>query len=245
MHSQDSFDYFENQQNRPYESTKSFFTFLSKSVDLKSCGLIVDACCGSGAASIYLRDCGFTNPLVAFDKSEAPLKLLQSKLSSEEKYSNIKLLKENVDELSEYILGLKSDGIILLQVLSFLDNWQESLEKLSNVSHKWIAGSSLFFSGRMSASNRLIIYGKDFSEVTPNDYDCSNQYNVISIPQFKFFLSKLGYKKIEFAEFKFPTSLKAKDSNLPSSYTRKMHDGENLLFTGPLYLPWYNFIAIR
>lgn len=245
MNSQDSFDYFENQQNKPYESTKSFFSFLAKSVDLKSCGLIIDACCGSGAASIYLRDCGFTNPLVAFDKSEAPLKLLQSKLTSEEKYSDIKCLKEDLDVLSGSILGLDSDGVILLQVLSFLDDWQDSLKKLSNISHKWIAGSSLFFSGRMSASNRLIIYGEDFNEVPPNDYDCSNQYNIISIPHFKFFLSTLGYKQIELSEFKFPSYLKAKDNNLPSSYTRKMHDGENLLFTGPLYLPWYNFIAVR
>ena len=97
----------------------------------------------------------------------------------------------------------------------------------------------------MKGLNRLTVYAEDFNELKPNDYDCSNQYNVISIPYIKFYLSSLGYKKIIFSEFKIPIELEIQDKNFPSSHTRKMLNGENIIFSGPLYLPWYNFVAMR
>jgi len=228
-----AYDYHLKQWNNPKRSTVSFQDFISKKI--QSSANILDLGCGAGASTAFIARHAINCHFHGLDLS-SDLINIGNRNSILFNIKNISFSKGNIYELN-YYSGV--DGVISLQTLSWLPDYQEPIiEFIDKISPKWMAFSSLFYEGDISC--RI--------EVTEHARDRKTFYNVYSLKEFNRFLGNYGYSITEYKKFLIDIDIN-KDTNLDvmSTYTqRTIDDSEEirLQISGPLLMNWY-FVMIE
>src|SRR5262249_8338234 len=141
-------------------------------------------------------------------------------------------------------LGIPSEsdllriGIISFQMLSWLPTLEEGLRAMAAFRPKWIAGTSLFFEGNVSATIEL----KDYTIPVAGSDHSTSYCNVYALKQTEECFARLGFPDFRFKRF---------DIDLPKgshggfeTYTELLADGRRLQISGPIMLSWYFILAI-
>ena len=236
MQNKSELDYHKTQKSNPYESTIKFFEFLEGQVDFSS-HQILDAACGEGANLQYLTKNYKTGSLYGFDFDGDAVKAAQKDF---ENFSNsISIFEGDIYNLSTPIKSVNPNGITFLQTLSWLNDWKAALKSLSDLSPEWIALSSLFYEGRLEATIDIKRYDEE------GNLNFSSPYNVYSLFLVEKYLRELGYQNFVAKPFIIQTNLEVKDKNNIGTFTKKLEDGTNLQFSGPILMPWYFIFASK
>ena len=125
---------------------------------------------------------------------------------------------------------LKYDGILSFQTLSYLDIWYtESLKNIKKKNFNFVAFSSLFYEGKVDYK----IFVNDFSK---SEFT-KGYYNIFSLNKIKNILKKNGYRKIFYKSFLIKKNLKRPIHEGMGSYSIKLKNGNNIIFSGGMYIP--------
>lgn len=224
-------NYHIKQHKELYESTYRLVeitdNFLKSSISFDR---MVDIGCGAGANTIYLKQ-HYPNATVHGIDKDSELLTLAEKFRRES-MAEIVFLEKDIASLTDS--SLEYDGIYSFQSISFLDmNPYKAVSILGRCAKKWISFSSLIYDGPID-SNIVI---NDFSDAK-NPF--ISPYNILSKDRIFQILKELKYERIMYEPFRIASTLNFKDKGMGS--TTKIVDGEKLLFSGPLYLP-YGFIV--
>jgi SAM-dependent methyltransferase len=140
-------EYHRRQFETPYRSTIAFSKWL-RTLGLPAPNTrIADIGCGMGAALNYLAGEAPNTVFRGIEISERLVHLGRKLIDK----SNVSLL---VGDLYQLDLTHKNsyDGIISLQTLSWLPNFQQPLKAMCTLNPNWIALSSLFYDGPVSCN---------------------------------------------------------------------------------------------
>jgi SAM-dependent methyltransferase len=215
-------DYHLKQQDVPYRSTVHFARFCDDK--LKSSKLVVDAGCGAGGPTAYLAKtyphCVFSG----FDESENLIVQARAQETPD-------LTFHVANFLDLPYLGFV-DGVVLLQVLSWIEDY---CVPLSQITHKlkphWIAFSTLCYDGNIDC------------QITVNEIFRPRWsfYNIYSLPRMNVWMKETcGYDLVKAEPFVIDIDLeKPANPDLMGTYTLQLQSGGRLQCSGPLHLPWY------
>jgi len=227
--------YFKKQIKKPLLSTIEFFKFLNKFGLLgKKC--LIDAGCGNGANLTYLtKKYEFKNSLIGFDNAKDLIKVAKN---NNKKLKNIKFYVEDLNKIkNKNILSNKNCGIISLQVLSFLNDYNKAILNLSKINPDYISVSSLFWESDLSFNINVI------KKIHSNKKKIVN-YNIYSLNEYEQFLKNLGYKYIKTKKFIPKRKIFTRDKKQLGTYTIE-HKNERIQISGPILMNWYFIIASK
>lgn len=232
--------YHRRQFDRPYRSTEAFGTWLDGLVDLRSTPQrVVDIGCGEGANAFHLSR---RYPATSFVGIELNERLVDwgNELLVELGATEVQLQQGDLYSLDP---SLRSafDGLISLQTLSWLPDFDTPVRRMMELKPEWIAVSSLFFEGKVNARIEIQDYslplaGKPYREA---------YYNVYSIPLVEDVFREGGYKEFRFQPFEIDIDLPAPEDAGMGTYTEQLADGRRLQISGPLLMNWYFLFARR
>ncbi len=136
---------------------------------------------------------------------------------------------------------VNTDGVISLQTLSWLPDYQQPLEQIfTKLAPRWVAMSSLFYNGAVSCK----------IEVTEHKHERTSFYNVYSLPVIDEFCRGFGYRLTRSEPFQIDIDLpKPENRDEMGSYTVNVSadagaKSERLQISGPLLMNWH-FILIE
>ena len=147
------------QIENPYRSTLAFDSFLNDcGVDFDDTS-VCEAGCGAGQVlgyflNKYKKMNGYGIDLNA-ELIEYGNKAFQSKRL------NGNLVVDDLYNLSEATTGREFDGIMMLQVLNIIPEYEKAIASLQYVKHTWFAASTLGFEGNIDYVCTLYDYNKD------------------------------------------------------------------------------------
>ena len=221
-------NYFINQFHEVKRSTVHFMKFIEN--DLKESKRIIDLGCGMGASTYFMaqqfKEVQFIGIDIMSDFIEEGKKILKS---IGHKVNNLEFIVDDWFNLSDYD---NIDGVFSLQTLSWLPEYKSPLENifLHIKSPQWIALSSLFYEGEISA----------FTEITEHETGTRTFYNTYSIKEIQKYCEKFGYTIVESKPFEIDIDLIAPvNINKMSTYTVKTENDKRLQISGPLLMNWY------
>lgn len=221
----DNLEWYTRQFREPYRITVAFEKFLAANADLEH-KKILDIGCGPGSGTSYLAEKHLSSSFVGMDINTKLFDLYQGTSG------NIQFQYGDVFALDDALKN-RFDGIISLQTLSWLPEYQRPLEQMCKLNPKWIAFSSLLYEGGINYTISLENYEKptkesDFSQV---------YYNIYSVPKIAELLGNYGYRKIQYAPFEIDMDIKKPDHKNLGYYTVTTVDGRRLAFNTCLYQP--------
>lgn len=228
--------YHTTQWDTPKRSTVAFGEFCRNV--LGSSKAVLDLGAGTGAPTAFLAEqfsdvnftaCDYSHDLVDIGRT----------LSRERNLSNLSFAQGdwfNLEETEGY------DGVISLQTLSWLPEYQRPLQEImTKIKPRWIGLTSLFYEGDISCT----------IEINEHKNDRKTFYNVYSIPDVERFLSNNGYGISRFERFHIDIDIdKPANPDYMGTYTRRVFDsqdaeGERLQISGPLLMNWYMLLIER
>jgi len=223
------------QWKEPKRSTISFAEFILPS--LKSTKRIMDIGCGAGSVTSYLAAKYRHIDFIGLDYSDELVKIA-NELSAEQRLSNLLFGTDDWFNLKHYS-GI--DGVLSLQTLSWLPQFEEPLQQLfEKVSPEWIAISSLFYEGDISCK----------IEVEEHVKKKKCFYNVYSLSAISRFADDFGYKLENATPFIIDIDIpRPSDKDSMGTYTVQTAESctaapRRLQISGPLLMNWY-FIMLR
>ena len=231
-------DYFEKQIVNPYESTIQFFKFLNKYKPLKN-KKIIDLACGSGANLIYLKENFKVQRCWGFDQNNYLIKNAK-KYAKHRNIKNLNFIRQDVEDLNfKKSKDLTPDGVISIQTLSILNDYEKIIRFAKNLKPNFICINSLFWEGDIDFKIAVNFLKKNKRSIVK-----INHYNIYSIKHYIKFLKKLGYPKIFLKKFKTNKKLKTKNKNLMGSYSIDLNH-RSVIKSGPLILDWFFILATK
>jgi SAM-dependent methyltransferase len=213
-------DYHLKQQNEPYRSTVYFSAFCREW--LESSKFVVDAGCGAGGPTAYLAKTYQNCRFLGIDQSE---ELIRHARPSH----NLDFGVADLEDLSP-IIG--ADGVVLIQTLSWMEDYQAPLSQVaSRINPDWIAFSTLVYEGNIDCQ---IVVRELFRARTAF-------YNIYALPRMHVFMKQTwNYDLVKAEPFVIDIDLeKPADPDLMGTYTLQLKSGGRLQCSGPLHLPWY------
>jgi len=229
-------DYHLRQYHTEYESTRRFMSFLDNAINLANFHVpvsIVDLGCGAGANTARLAR-KFTDSQVCGIDLDAELINFALKMKNERGAPNLDFQVGDLleCELSDY------EGVTAIQTISWVPAKDMYLpfERVLKKQPKWFAFSSLGFDGKAQARIEV----EDFSD----NESWSTPYNVLSNVVLREKARLLGYEEVVISPY-HPTEPILKAAEGMGSHTRVLDSGQLVLFSGPLYLPWYFYFFKR
>ena len=234
----DNKDYHARQFRVPYRSTVAFCEWLETIgyIGPKSKLRIVDIGTGQGANLYYMGKRYPKCTFVGLDINEVNVSI-GNEVLTRSGIDNCRLELGDVYDMDERHVAAY-DGAISLQTLSWLPTFEEPLDSILGLRTKWLALTSLFYPGRVSCDISVRQYDESLSR------DLDIHYNVYSLPVVEKFLHERGCIEFQAVDFEIDIDLPKPDSQLMSTYTRKLEDGSRLQISGPLLMPWY-FVACQ
>jgi len=235
---QSNIEYHERQFKTTYRSTVAFCDFLEEIGYLHKDSklMIMDLASGAGANISYMGKRYPQSTFIGVDFNP-DLVMLGNKFFKDNKIDNCHLEVGDIYKLDEKYVSV-FDGIVSLQTLSWLPEFQEPIDSMASLKAKWISLSSLFFDGHVSATIDLRTHDKSLEPAK----DCF--YNIYSLPVVERYLSEKGYAEYQLSPFEIDIDLPEPDVKAMGTYTVKLENGSRLQKSGPLLMPWY-FIAAR
>lgn len=229
--------YFSDQLINPKQSTIEFFKFLnSKKLSGKK---ILDLACGNGANLIYLKK-NYKNKesCLGIDINK---KLIKEANKITSNLVDLKFYEGNILNIKKDYRN-KFDGIISMQTISWLNDYNDFLKQVSKLNVNFIAVSSLFWEGLIDFKIKVEFLKNENKDRALESF---NYYNIYSIKNFKNNLKHIGFKKIFFKKFEIPFALKKnKNPNKMGTYTIK-HKNKFIQLSGPILQNWYFVIALK
>jgi SAM-dependent methyltransferase len=226
--------YFQNQITKPKYSTIKFFNFLKKNKCLNAS--ILDCACGNGANLIYLKKkYNYSKHLLGIDFNKILVKQSKPYLKN---LKNLKIEKGNILNINKKYKK-KFEGIISLQTLSWLNDYEKAVTEMVKLKPKFIATTSLFWEGLIDFNIKLN-YLKNESFKRPSSGYI--YYNIYSLKNYVNFLKKQGFKKNIIMKFNIPKQIKQKDKTKMGTYTIKNSKGL-IQMSGPLKMNWYFILS--
>ena len=153
------------------------------------------------------------------------------------KNSNVDFFYQNMDKFDKKFIG-KFDGIIAIHTLCCFKDIKKPLEFMCSLKPKWLAANSLFYNGPLD----VLIHVRNHKHKHIKDDNPNGDFNIHSLPRVEKIFKNYGYNvsyKRHFPEKKILSPHNKKRG----SYTIKTKSNKNLLFSGPIYLPWYFIFA--
>ena len=230
-------EFFKRQINNPYDSTKKFFSFIAKNVDLNNSTTLLDACSGSGSAAIYAVKNFKCKNITCFDFQETYLNIGRDFLKGKDLEKKINFVNGDIYKLEKNILQGNFDGIICLASLSWINHWDLALTELAKVNTSWIALSALFYEGLIDAKIQIREHDSNGKILH------QSPYNVLSLPLVKNHLSSLGFKEFVFEKFEISMDLPKKNINKMGTHTQLMGNKKRIMISGPIMQPWHFLLA--
>ena len=218
-------EWYTRQFENPYRITTAFETFLTDHVNIDGIN-ILDVGCGPGSALDYIAQRHTTSDFLGIDINTELFKLYcgnSTNISFE--YGDIfNLDTKHVDAF---------DGIISLQVLSWLPEFSKPLEEICKLNAQWIAFSSLLYDGRINYTISL----QNYERPTHNSPFSQVFYNIYSVPLIRELLQKYGYDNFVYKPFEIDIDIRKPDHKNLGYYTIKTEDNSRLAFNTCLYQP--------
>jgi ubiquinone/menaquinone biosynthesis C-methylase UbiE len=225
--------YFKDQLVKPKYSTVEFFNFLNKNKCIKN-NSIIDVACGNGANLIFLKKKYKSNhQLLGLDFNNLLIK--QAKYLSKG-YKNLKFEKGNLYHLNKKYKK-KYDGIICIQTLLNVEDYEKPIKEFIKLNPKFIAVSSLFWEGDIDFKIKVNFLKKNSKRKIKSFV----YYNIYSLKNYINFLKK-KYKKNTIFKFKLKKKLFLKDKQKMGTYTLK-HKNELIPISGPLIVNTYFILS--
>lgn len=223
-------EYHTTQWETPKRSTLAFEQFASTKINASS--NVIDLGAGAGAATAYLAQKHLAVSFTAFDYS-AELLAIAVEVAARKGVKNIAVKQGNwlnLEATHEY------DGVISLQTLSWLPDYQQPLLEIFNkLQPRWIALTSLFYEGDITC--RI--------EVEEHHRQRKTLYNVYSMPAIKRLCESNGYILKRYLPFEIDIDIEQPaDKDSMGTYTRRaicanQRGFERIQFSGPLLMNWY------
>jgi 2-polyprenyl-3-methyl-5-hydroxy-6-metoxy-1,4-benzoquinol methylase len=228
-------NYFKKQIKKPLLSTLAFFNFLNKFGLLKK-DYLIDAGCGNGAnLAFVVKKYQLKNNLIGFDNAKDLIKVAITKYK---KFKNIEFKIDNINRIkNKNILKKNNSGIISLQVLCNLKDYKQAILNLSKLNPDFISVSSLFWDSDLSFYININKCKNLKSKKIVN-------YNIYSLPQYKLFLKKLGYKHFKILKFTPNKKIYTANKKKLGTYTVE-NKNERIQISGPILMNWYFIIASK
>ena len=226
-------DYHIKQWDSPYRSTIFFYEFVKES--LKKSKKVIDLGCGIGSSTYYISNFHAKCEFIGIDYSKKYINIGNDIIKSKN-INNLELVEDDCFNLNVYD---KINGVISLQTLSFLPEFERPLKEVFvKLNPEWIAISSLFYEGDITIKSKIIQKEKNPTNPTL----C---YNTYSIPSVDKYCRKNGYKIHHYTPFEIDIDIdKPDDIDQMNTYTIKTFDNARLQISGPLLMNWY-FILIK
>ena len=168
-------DYHRQQYVEPKRSTVRFEEFLSKHCNLSGAKLLSLAC-GGGAAESYIARKHPDLTIHGMDIIDTAFPMLEEFVTEDER-KNITLSQGDWYNLDSSLVDT-FDGVMSLQTLSWLEDWEIPLGKICDLNPKWIALSSLFYEGKINYQIKVTDYERP--EASGDKFE--SYYNIYSLP---------------------------------------------------------------
>ena len=221
-----SYGYFMDQLKTPKRSTYFFNEYFHEL--LSSSTKIIDLGGGNGTATQFFAK---NYPDVDFVCADFSDELLDSgrEIVNAIGVKNLKFRKVDWFNLDD-MLG-EFDGVISLQTLSWLSNFETPLEQIS-----------MFYDGDISTK----------VEVTEHVVDRYSYYNTYSLPQISSFCKRFSYKLAASEDFEIDIDVSAPDDNdrmatytirvADTDFEKKASSVKRLQISGPVLMNWKNIL---
>ena len=235
-------DYADRQFKNTYRSTIKFCDWLEQLGVLSpqsKCN-ILDIGTGKGANLYYMQqrfsDCQYKGLDINNDYVQDGNAFFKS-----EKISNCKLEYGDLYNLDPEKYADKFEGIISIQTLSWLPEYEIALSELIKLNPDWISLTSLFYEGLIDAKIEIHSYNN------PQDKNSFRtiSYNTYSLPRIENFFFERGYKIFKYCPFEIDIDLPKPDDLYMQTYTKKLIDGKRLQLSGPILMNWYFIYAAK
>ncbi len=195
---------------------------------------ICDMACGCGANLAYLAGKYPNSNFVGIELEPKLVSEGEKKLHNR----NSKIIQGDWFNLDEKLKN-QFDGIISFQTLSWLPNYETSLECLARLNPTWIAVSSLFYEGDVD-------YFIKVNDYTENEFlHKEMQYNIYSLVRVKKKFEQMGYKTFKYIPYDIDIDIAPPKKKGRGTYTRKMADGKRIQISGGMMMPWYFVVASK
>jgi ubiquinone/menaquinone biosynthesis C-methylase UbiE len=235
-------DYADRQFNTTYRSTVKFCDWLEQLGVLKqnSKSNILDIGTGKGANLYYMQQRFSKCQYNGIDINKEYIKDGNAFFKSE-KIRNCKLEYGDLYDLDSEKYVDKFEGIISIQTLSWLPEYEKALTELIKLNPDWISLTSLFYEGLIDAKIEIHSY------INPQEKNSFRtiSYNTYSLPRIENFFSENGYKIFKYCPFDIDIDLPKPDDSYMQTYTQKLIDGKRLQLSGPILMNWYFIFAAK
>jgi len=231
--------YHKMQFDSPYRSTIAFWDWILSMPCMKGSDTILDIGTGMGSNVFYFQRVSPEKKFIGIDQNVKLIEVAKKHLL-DNFVTNISFDVGDLYNLSkEKYVGI--DGIVSLQLLSWLENYEQPLQSMFDLSPRWIAASSLFYEGCLESYTTVRDYYRP--DIFGNNFSLYH-YNIYSLDKVKKLFFDHGYPNFYFVPFHIDIDLERNTKDL-GTYTITTKHNERLQFTGPLYLPWYFIFASK
>jgi len=229
--------YHESQFGEAKRSTLSLMEFVKKTLIPDLPYSAIDVGCGAGANIYHLSNVLGRTKWIGLDYADNFFPIGKIFLNDSDK---VKFVKGDFYKLGRLFPQKSFDISFSIQTLSWLPNYVEAMKEIFFITKRIIFVTSLFSDFNVDAFIDIYEYEEDLSQTEDSPYN----YNVYSLEKFKEFCIENGAADVIAEDFIMDVDLVKPDSNTMGTYTIKKNDGQNMQFSGPLFLPW-KMIAIR
>lgn len=218
-------EWYTRQFKNPYRITVAFEQFLTENtrIDGKK---ILDIGCGPGSALDYIAAKHPTSDFMGIDINTKLFELYAGE-STNISFEYGDVFRLNPEYKDRY------DGLISLQVLSWLPEYRKPLEEMCKLNANWIAFSSLLYDGRINYTISL----QNYERPTHNSSFSQVYYNIYSVPLIRELLQDYGYRRFAYMPFEIDIDLEKPDHKNLGYYTVKTQDNKRMAFNTCLYQP--------
>ena len=229
------------QFKKPYQSTIEFEKFIKRKHGFKKTNKIIDIGCNIGAQLQYFSK---KNPSIKFVGSDYNKSAIYwaNKIN---KNKNITFLKNDFIKDNKKLKN-KYDGIICIQTFCELKDPKKAIKNLCSINSSWIAINSLFYEGLLEVKINMRdlkkIYANGKTEYYYKKNSIDGDFNIHSLPRIKILFKYFGYK-IYYERHIPKNKISFSNKKKRGSYTIKSASGQEILFSGPVHLPWYFIFA--
>jgi ubiquinone/menaquinone biosynthesis C-methylase UbiE len=232
-----SMDYHLNQYRTQKASTLLFAEFIRDYV--KDNQKIIDLGTGAGAALSYLASVYKNTTFLGIDLEDSLIEHANQNRLTDSDDGSVRFETGDVFNLKEFE-SISPEGVISLQALSWLSDYKQPMEQVYEVlKPKWIAVTSLFYEGWISAK----------TVITEHKREKTTFYNTICLPEFEKHANDFKYKLKKVERFDINIDLpKPIDSDFMGTYTKTVSSesrNERLQISGPLLMNWYSVSLVR
>jgi hypothetical protein len=230
-------DYHREQFKESKRSTVIFCDHLEKLGYMKDTSSILDIGAGMGAPLHFMSTRWPDVTLRGVDNDRELVRVgsqLLARLGSP-----VQLEEGDLQHLGPRYTG-KFDGVVSLQTLSWLPEFEAPLQKILDLKPRWLGLTSLFYDGPVGCDLNIMEYfGQDMQ------FERRHTYRVYSLDLVKKQLRENGFDDISAFSFEIDIDLPRPENRLMRTYTERLDNGRRLQLSGPVLMPWYFVFARR